>query len=82
MYLRNLILNWFVMVPIFLLLVLATKALTLFPAKTAMLAFDGYGLAALALFTLALTVVFLSYQIGGRPTQGLSNRDQRLHPCY
>jgi hypothetical protein len=82
MYLRNLILNWFVIVPVFVFLVLSAKALTLLPASLIRITFEGWGMAALAAAALALTLMFLSYQIGGRPTQGISNRDQRLFLRY
>jgi hypothetical protein len=82
MYLRNLILNWFVIVPVFVFLVLGAKALTLFPAMLIRIAFDGWGMGVLAAIALVLTLTFLSYQIGGRPTQGISNRDQHLFLRY
>jgi hypothetical protein len=82
MYLRNLILNWFVMVPVFVVLVLIAKATSLLPAYLATVPFDSLWTAAFALFASLLTIAFLSYQIGGRPTQAISNRDQKWFLKY
>jgi len=68
MYLRNLLLNWFVIVPVIVLLVLvATLATTALPV---------WSVGVIVLLGALATVLFLSYQTSGRPTQGISNRSQ------
>jgi hypothetical protein len=76
MYLRNLILNWFVMIPVFVAFVLLAKATSLLPAYSVSVSIDSLWMDALALSAFLLTIMFLSYQIGGRPTQAISNRNQ------
>jgi hypothetical protein len=76
MYLRNLILNWFVMVPVVVLLVLAAKGYSLLPAYLATKDLSSLGIGTIILSGAFVTVLFLSYQTSGRPTQGISNRSQ------
>ena len=76
MYLRNLLLNWFVMVPMIVLLVLASKGYSLLPAYLATTALPAWSIGTIVLLGAVVTVLFLSYQTSGRPTQGISNRNQ------